>query len=135
MPVNGVGASTEVPVVDRDKVGFAGLTPETFLKLLIAELQNQDPTEPMSNEQILGQISMMRELQSSIELSDSLKSLTGSQQLTTAAGLIGKTVTGVNADQKEITGVATRAFVRDGVAYVGVGTEELALSTLTQVRQ
>ena len=33
--------------------GFAALTSQDFLKMLITELQNQDPTQPVSNSELL----------------------------------------------------------------------------------
>ncbi|HAH48741.1 flagellar hook capping FlgD N-terminal domain-containing protein [Gimesia sp.] len=141
MAVDGIGGSSStggssaVDVVDPDKVGFNGLTAESFMKLLITELQNQDPTEPLGNEQLLAQISSMRELQSNIELSDTLKAITTGQSLTQAAGLIGKEVEGQEGKQNPVAGIVDRAFVRDGKAYVGVGAFELPVSAISSVQQ
>ena len=87
-------SATAVKVVDKDKTGFNALTSEDFLKLLITQLQNQDPTAPVGNEELLGQLSQMRSLQSNIELSSSLKTTSANQNLSTAASYIGKQVTG-----------------------------------------
>ena len=141
MAVDGIGGSsstsgtTAVEVVDPDKVGFNGLTAESFMKLLITELQNQDPTEPLGNEQLLAQISSMRELQSNIELSDTLKEITTGQSLTQAAALIGKEVEGQEGQQNPVSGVVERAFVRDGKSYVGIGAFELPVSAITSVQE
>jgi flagellar basal-body rod modification protein FlgD len=136
MAVNGVGStSTDVPIVDKEKTGFAGLNSETFMKLLITQLQSQDPLEPMGNDELLSQISMMRNLQANIELGDAMKSITSNQQLSTAAAFIGREVTGTSFDQGEVSGVADRAFLRDGAAFVGVGTAEIPLSQVTTVEE
>lgn len=138
MAVDGVGGSsstTAVNVIEKDEAGFSGLTAESFLKLLITELQNQDPTEPLGNEQLLAQLSSMRELQSNIELSDTLKAITTGQGLTQAAGLIGKEIEGQDGQQAPVAGVVERAFVREGIAYVGVGDSELPVSAISNVRQ
>ena len=134
MAVNGVsGNNTNVTVVDKDKTGFNGLTADSFMKLLITELQNQDPLEPVGNEQLLNQLSMMRNLQSNIELSDTLKSITSGQQLSQAAALIGKTIQGVNVDEQMIEGTVDRAFIAEGKAYIGVGSTSVALDKLLAV--
>ncbi|QDT27440.1 flagellar hook assembly protein FlgD [Gimesia panareensis] len=132
---SGVSSTTDVKVVEPDKVGFNGLTAESFMKMLITELQNQDPTKPMGNEELLGQISSMRELQSNIELSDTLKEITTGQSLTQAAGLIGKEIEGQEGSQSPVAGLVDRAFVRDNKAYVGIGTSELPVSAITSVTQ
>ena len=135
MNVNPLDAgAAAVPVVDADKAGFGALTSESFLKLLITQLQNQDPSEPLGNEELLNQLATMRNLQANIELSDALKAITTNQQLSTAAGFIGKQVQGFGPDE-EIRGIVDRAFLRDGVAYVGIGSEELPFSRIVSVEQ
>ncbi|QDV50203.1 flagellar hook assembly protein FlgD [Gimesia fumaroli] len=132
--ISGSSSANSVNVVEADEVGFNGLTADTFMKLLITELQNQDPTEPLGNEQLLAQLSSMRELQSNIELSDTLKEITTGQSLTQAAGLIGKEIEGQDGEQPPVEGVVDRAFVREGKAYVGVGSSELPVSAISNVR-
>ena len=135
MAINGIGSGGDVKFVDPDKVGFAGLTSETFMKLLITQLQNQDPLEPVGNDELLSQISAMRNLQSNIEMSDALKAVTVNQRLSTAATFIGKTVTGTDADNERVAGVVDRAFVRDGQAFVGIGDVEVALDGIESVNK
>ena len=138
MAVDGVGGSSgasAINVIEKDEAGFSGLKAEDFLKLLITELQNQDPTEPLGNEQLLAQLSSMRELQSNIELSDTLTAITAGQGLTQAAGLIGKEIEGQDGQQPPVAGIVDRAFVREGQAYVGVGGFELPVSAISNVQQ
>ena len=133
MEVNGAAqSSNNVEFVDPSQTGFGGLTSEGFLELLITQLQNQDPSEPIGNEELLNQIAAMRDLQSNIELSDTLKSLTSNQQLSTAATFIGKSVSGT-VGQEQITGTVDRAFLREGKAYVSVAGSELPLDSITDV--
>ncbi len=40
-----------------------GFDTDTFMKLLLAELQHQDPLEPMDNNQLVGQMSQLNSLQ------------------------------------------------------------------------
>lgn len=139
MATSGVGgtssssSSTTAPTVDRDKVGVAGLTSDSFLKLLITQLQNQDPTAPMSNEELLNQLSQMRTLQSNIELSDMLKTQANNQQVTAGAAFLGKIVTGTSADGSEVTGVADRVLLKGGSTFVGIGNDEVQVSKITGV--
>jgi flagellar basal-body rod modification protein FlgD len=139
MAVAGVGGNNntsnakEVEVVDKSKVGFNGLTSETFLKLLIAQLQNQDPTAPVGNNELLQQISAMRSLQSNIELSDTLKAFGNNQQVSSGASFLGKIVTGTNSENKEVTGIADRVYLADGKLMVGMGTDSVEISKVTGV--
>ena len=123
----------DLPVIERDQIGFAGLDSAGFMKLLITELQNQDPLSPLESGDMLNQLSMMRNLQASIELSDSIKAITSNQQLSTAAAFIGKEIIGADAAGNEVVGVVDRAFLRDSKAFVGLGEVEVPLSQVTSV--
>lgn len=131
--VNNNSSSTSTDVVDKSKTGFNGLTSDTFLKLLITQLQNQDPTAPVGNDELLQQLSAMRSLQSNIELSDTLKAFNNNQQVSAGATFLGKVVTGTNADQKEVTGIADRVFVQEGSLMIGMGSDSVAISKVTGV--
>lgn len=133
MEVTGAGAAANAQIVDAGKTGFAGLTADDFMKLLITELQNQDPSEPISNADLLQQLSTMRNLSANIELSDAMKSITTNQQLSTAANFIGKSVTGVTTQNERVSGVVGKAFLRDGQAFVSIGDGELPLSSVSEV--
>lgn len=132
MEVSGASSSSS-GVISPDQAGFGALTADKFMTLLITQLQNQDPTEPVGNEELLNQLSMMRNLQSNIELGDALKSITVDQRLATSASFIGKEVVGVDVEQKSVTGVVDRAFVRDGEAYVGIGEHVVPLDSITDI--
>ena len=135
MPVNGVGGSSDTVVVPKDRTGFNALTSEDFLKLLVTQLQNQDPTEPVGNEELLNQLSQMRSLQSNLELGEAMKAITTNQNLSTAAGFIGKTVAGTDLEGAALTGVVDRAFLTDGVAYVRVNGSPMRLDAVLEVRE
>ena len=53
-----------------------GLDIESFLDLFIAELQNQDPLNPLDNAQILQQISQIREVGATDKLTDRVDKVT-----------------------------------------------------------
>lgn len=133
MDTPGVTGANDVPLVSRDEVGFAGLKADDFMTLLITELQNQDPSEPIKNEDLLNQLSVMRNLAANVELADALKAITSGQHLSTASTFIGKVVTGTATDDTEVNGVVDRAFLRDGEAFVAVGDKEVPLKGVVTV--
>ncbi len=77
---------------------FADLGSADFLKLLIMQLRNQDPLEPMGNAELLEQISSVRQIELSTTLTDALRVLTGQQRFASASSLIGQYVTGVSSE-------------------------------------
>ena len=112
-------------------VGTAQLTGDDFLQLLVTQLMNQDPLAPTSNEELLGQLSAIRDIQLSTTLVDSLKTLTGNQRYGAAAALIGKSVTGRIGD--EATGFETISGVVVGVRFDAEGKVSLELETGRQL--
>ncbi len=78
-----------------------GLSTDDFLKLFLAQLQNQDPTQPVDNSQMLSQLSQM----SSIQTMKSIQAALEGSQLAQASALIGKNVTGLDVNGKAVDGV------------------------------
>lgn len=126
-----------IKIVDPSETGFNAMDSEAFLKLLVTQLQNQDPSAPMSNEELLGQISGMRELQSSLELSETLDSLAASQayvsQTQLASSFIGKEVTAFKEDGTSITGIAESAVFEGGAAFLKINGEKIPVANVTAV--
>jgi flagellar basal-body rod modification protein FlgD len=124
---------SQTKVVDASKTGFSGLTSDDFLKMLIAQLQYQDPTNPMDSDQLLNQISQMQALQSNLSLSDSIKSMTLSQQLTSATSFLGKQVVGTDANKNQVSGKVDSVVVDSGTTYLSVGGSKMPLGNVSNV--
>jgi len=73
------------PVLDKDG----------FLKILMTQLQNQDPTEPMDPGQIVDQMSSLSSLEQLMNMTESIDTLVQSQLISPVieySEMIGKTV-------------------------------------------
>ncbi len=112
---------------------FASLTANDFLKMLITELQNQDPTQPVSNTELLQQLSQMQALQSNVELNTTLKDFASNQQVSSGAAFLGKVVSGNDSNQNPVTGIADSVFLQNGTLMVGVGSSSIAINNITGV--
>jgi flagellar basal-body rod modification protein FlgD len=84
---------------------------DSFLKLMITELQNQDPLDPMENSEMLQQLSQMRSISASDKLTSTLDAVLLGQNLTTASSLIGKEVSALADDGSDIQGTIDRVTV------------------------
>ena len=100
---------------------------------MVAELQNQDPTNPMSNTDMLSQIGQMRSITSNDRLSSSIESMALGQSLTTAASLIGKIVTGTSAGGLSVEGKVDMVTVENGVPKLHVGTSVVDIGSVTAI--
>jgi flagellar basal-body rod modification protein FlgD len=87
--------------------GFSSLTPADFIKMMVTQLQNQDPLNPTNSQDILSQMSEIGQLQSSSQLQTSLTGLTLQNQIGAASSLIGKSVQGIDSNNNAVTGNVT----------------------------
>ena len=94
------------------------LKTEDFIKMMITQLQNQDPLEPAKNQELLAQMSQIGQLQSSSDLQDTLKGLTLQNQIGAGGQLIGRQVDGIDEDDNPVTGVVTSVRVQKGEVHL-----------------
>jgi flagellar basal-body rod modification protein FlgD len=66
---------------------------DSFLKLFMAELQNQDPTSPMDTTQQMSQLASFSQVEQQVKLNTNLSTLISQNKMSQASDLIGKTVT------------------------------------------
>lgn len=75
-----VNHSAVRPVVDSDRVQKSGGSQDlqhAFLKLLVAQMRNQDPTNPLQNNELTSQLAQISTLQGIEKLNTSLGSIAG----------------------------------------------------------
>jgi len=109
------------------------LTTDDFLRLLIMEMTNQDPLEPMDNQHLLEQISSMRSMELNTAMLKDFTGLLFGQQLSSSSGLIGKTVTGLADSGEEITGVVESVSVNNYTIRLIVGDDTMSLGNITGI--
>ena len=110
------------------------LKPEDFIKMMITQLQNQDPMEPAKNEQLLAQMSQIGQLQSSTQLQSSLSKMVLQNNLASAGNLIDKSVQGLGDDGGEVVGTVTSVRVEGEDVYLELDNgSKLRLDRVTQI--
>ena len=102
-----------------------GVDYNTFLQLLIAEMKNQDPTNPMDTSQYMSQFAQLSTVEQAMQTNTKLDSLLSSQSLSQADGLIGKNVSFTDSTGATFTGkVASISINSNGsVATLQDGTK------------
>ncbi len=88
---------------------------DVFLKLLINEMQNQDPLNPMDNSEMLNQINQIREIGATDKLTSTLDSVLLGQNITSSTNLIGKDVKAISDDNQQVSGTVTRVTIEEGI--------------------
>src|SRR3982750_1925053 len=102
-----------------------GVDYNTFLQLLVAEMKNQDPTNPMDTSQYMSQFAQLSSVEQAMQTNNKLDSLLSSQSLSQADGLIGKTVSFTASHGASFSGkVASVSINHDGsIATLENGTK------------
>ncbi|MBP7744980.1 MAG: hypothetical protein KA383_02535 [Phycisphaerae bacterium] len=126
MQTNALGAVTGTATATRAG-SMNELTSADFFNLLVTELRQQDPLEPTKTADMISQVSQIRSIELSKNLTDALTQLSQQQHTSGTAELLGKYVTAMLVDSsgtvQEISGIVT------GVRFDADGTAVLELDT------
>ncbi|MFK4301444.1 MULTISPECIES: flagellar hook capping FlgD N-terminal domain-containing protein [unclassified Paenibacillus] len=117
---------------------------DQFLKILITQLQNQDPMQPLEDKEFIAQMAQFSSVEQLMNISTQLNTL--GQSLGISSGLIGKEVSWIEAGKKDSltgetgagavkSGIVDSIVIRDGVQYAKIGKSEVALKDVTSVSQ
>jgi flagellar basal-body rod modification protein FlgD len=112
---------------------MSGLSLDDFFQLMISELQNQDPLNPLENHQLLQQISQIQEYGATQKLTQTLDAVLLGQNLSNATGLIGRFVYALSDEGNDVLGVVNRVSVAQNDVRVHVGNEEVKLGNIREV--
>jgi flagellar basal-body rod modification protein FlgD len=108
---------------------------DTFLKLLVAQLKYQDPSNPADSTQFLAQTAQFTQVEKLAELAKSQASMLQAQQSLSASNLVGRTISYTDAAGAEQTGVVTKATLGGSEPTLTVGHTDVPLSSVKDVRQ
>ena len=90
-----------------DTLPGKNLGKQDFLKLLMAQLQNQDPLKPMDDSQMIAQMAQFSALESTQNLTNVIQQSSNMQTVIQAGALIGKYIEAQQADGTTINGAVT----------------------------
>ena len=139
MTVSGITSIDGVTPTGRTNASAAtasdGLGQDAFLKLLVAQLKNQDPFKPMEDRDFVAQLAQLNSLNQLTEMNATLTQLSSSQTLAQASALIGKSVTGLSALGSEITGVVTGLHLIGGKVMLDVDGVSVGIDSIHEVSE
>lgn len=87
LPVDANGVSAPSTAASKAKVDY-----DAFLQLLVAEMKNQDPTEPMDSAQFISQLASFSNVEQGIQTNEKLAQLLTANALTAATQVVGHTI-------------------------------------------
>ena len=123
MDVTATGASTGTTTGAAAKAATSvasKMNADTFLQLLMAQLQNQDPTKPMDSTEYVGQLASFSQVEQATKTNQKLDSLLASSFLNQADAIIGRSLTSADGltsgtvQSVRVTGDGVMAKLTDG---------------------
>jgi flagellar basal-body rod modification protein FlgD len=118
MNVNPAGSGV---VIDTTRKPSAILEKDDFLKLMMEQLQHQDPTQPQDSSQMLAQMSQLTMVEQITNMNTTAAQQAQDVAQTKATALIGHTVTYPAADGTAVSGAVEKVSLADGKATLTVG--------------
>lgn len=107
---------------------------DTFLKLLVAQLKYQDPTKPTDSSQFMAQTAQFTTVEKLEEVAKLNTELLAAQRVLGASSMLGRTVSYTDAAGNDVSGVVGSARMTADGTVLKVGTAEVPLSSVREVR-
>ena len=129
-------ASDAVAAANKAKADKNNLGKDDFLKLMIAQMKNQDPMNPSDDKDNIAQMAQFSSLEQITNLATATQDLASRLSMTQNVGLLGHTVTYTGTDKTPVSGTVDGLNIgKDGAATLSVdGTAGVDPKTITSVR-
>ncbi|HEY2666958.1 MAG TPA: flagellar hook capping FlgD N-terminal domain-containing protein [Actinomycetota bacterium] len=124
-PVDGNSSSPQPSAI-------GALDGNAFLKLMIAQLQYQNPFQPMDTTAMMQQTSALTSVQTLQDVSALQKAILGMQEAATANGFLGRQVTATDASGATLTGLVRDVTYTAQGPLLNVGGTDVPIADITQ---
>ncbi|MCE9593692.1 MAG: hypothetical protein K8S98_05825 [Planctomycetes bacterium] len=139
MTISGISANDPISLSGNDTT--SKLDKDSFMKLLVNQMKNQDPMEPADNTQMIAQLAQFSSLEQMETLNQNIVGLAVLQQqnallnqLTTSSALIGKSVQYVDpTSQEEQWGTVQAVKIVDGLASLSIDGKDVPLANVGEI--
>ena len=140
--ISGSGTSaTSAPASGTSGAGAAlssavpggALNENSFLQLLVTQLENQNPLQPTANTQFIAQLAQFTSLEQMTNVATGVTQLGNQTQLGSSFSLLGDTVTVQDGSGGSVTGTVSSVSVKNGQATLTVNGQSYPFSAVTTV--
>lgn len=126
MSVNGVTNTNSSTVTTAASSSKNSVGKDEFLKLMMTQMQYQDPLNPMDNSQMLSQLAQFSSL-------EQISNLNSNIERTGSASMVGHTVQGTTADGEIVIGVVSHIEFEDGYPVIIVDEQRIPMTNLIKI--
>jgi|SRR5919107_4671476 flagellar basal-body rod modification protein FlgD len=135
-PITSTTATTATTATSSTKKADQVLGKDDFLKLMVAQMKNQDPMNPADDKDNIAQMAQFSSLEQITNLATATQDLANKMSLTQNIGLLGHTVTYTGTDGTAVSGTVDGMNLdKDGAATLSVaGQTGVDPTSITSVR-
>jgi len=109
-----------------------GTGSDFYMDLLLAQLQNQDPMEPLSNSEMVTQLAQLSNVDALEKMTASFSEILKFQQLLSGTELLGRSLE-YSANGQTGSGVVEAVTASDGAIKLVVGGTQVALDNIERI--
>jgi flagellar basal-body rod modification protein FlgD len=125
--LSGTGATAE------KAAGNSLLGKDAFLKILVTQMSNQDPLEPLDSAQFIAQMAQFAEVEQTANLNDKLANL-GENIRFSAASLVGSRITFADSDGQDKEGTVQSVLFENNSISVKIDSgEEVSINRISRI--
>ena len=134
MTISGVSNSPYSSVLgQKEKTGGSSLDKDAFLNLLVTQLRNQNPLQPMEDKEFIAQMAQFTALEQTQSMNKTIK-------MNSAYNLTNKYAYGTYRDEesselKEVEGLVEKASFKDNNVYVTINGKEILFDDVKEVTE
>jgi len=120
MYVNTAAATGTAATQSGGSVAKANVDYQSFLRLLVAQMKNQDPTKPMESTEYVAQLATFSQVEQSIQMNTKLEQMLRASSMSQADALIGREITSADGkttglvEEVRLTATGLIAVLADG---------------------
>lgn len=133
--IDPMARSSAVSTSTTPGVPNATLSQADFLKVMIAQLSNQDPGNAQDPNQFMNQFMQMGNFTATQQMSANMSSLYTQQQQMYANSLVGKKVDVTDANGNSATGIISSAWVSGNNVMIQVGNKQFNANSIMDYLQ
>ena len=113
--------------------GTDSLGKDDFLKLLLVQMENQDPLNPMDNTAMIAQLAQFSSLEQMKNLNTQLQTFRQEQSLLSSTALTGKMASLTMNDGTVVEGTIDKVRVEDGKTILTIGDTEYNMEDVVSI--
>jgi flagellar basal-body rod modification protein FlgD len=124
--------ATTTPGAPTNPLGSLGK--DDFLRLLVTQLQHQDPMNPMDDKDFMGQMAQFSTLEQTTNTASAIERLDVASRISQSVALIGHQLTYLRADGTSASGLAGSVSINGDQIGIHVGDDLVAPSDVLEVK-